>query len=116
MFEQEGTTNIEGVVKPELIEIEEEFCARNMNAFRENVNEALSEGRWHFVIDFSKTKAVDSASLEMLLWAVEEIQGKGGLVKICCLGDVMKKVFEITQFDRIFEVFDDVMSAVKTFS
>ncbi len=116
MYEQEGTTNIEGVVKPELIEIEEEFSVRIVNAFKESVSEALERGRWHFVIDFSKTKSADSASLEMLLWAVEEIQGKGGLVKICALGEVMKKVFEITQFDRIFEVYDDVLSAVKTFS
>jgi len=112
---REGTVNIKGGVRAEVIELEEDFCSRNMQALRDRVEEALAKGGWHFVIDFSQAKSIDSAGLEMLLWAIEDIQEKGGLLKVCSLGRTMKKVFEITQFDRIFEVYEDVLSAVKSF-
>ena len=46
---------------------------------------------------------------------IEEIQGTGGLVKIASLGETPTKVFEITQFNRIFETYDDVIAALKSF-
>ncbi len=116
MSDLSSVTNLESVVKAEIIELEEEYLSRNTQAFTESVTDAIERGRRLIVVDCHRCKSVDSASLESLLWAIEEIQDRGGLMKIACLNDTMKKVFEITQFDRIFEVYDDVLYAVKAFA
>ncbi len=116
MSELKAGTNLESVVKAEVIELEDEFLAKNVLAFKESVTDAIERGRRLIVVDCHACKNVDSASLESLLWAIEEIQDRGGLMKIACLNDTMKRVFEITQFDRIFEIYDDVLYAVRAFA
>jgi len=113
MRASDGTTNLEGVVKAEIIEVEEEFCAKSAQAFKDRIRAAVEKGRRYFVVDFQKTKLADSACLESLLWSIEEVQEKGGLLKVACLNETLKKVFQVTQFDQIFEVYEDVLSAVK---
>ncbi len=113
MTAQGSSTNIESVVDAEVVEIDEELCSRSIQYFKEGMEDLFEEGKRLFVLDFSKVKIVDSKGLETLLWAIEEVQERGGLIKIACLGVTVKKVFEITQFDRIFEIHIDVISAMK---
>ena len=75
---------------------------------------ALEQGRRQIILDCKALKIVNSEGLEALLWAIETAQGSGGLVKIASLGETPKKVFEITQFDRVFEIYEDVIAALKS--
>lgn len=109
-------TNFESVVKAEIMDLEEEFMAKHIQVFKEKVEEVLAEGRLHFVVDFQKTKQIDSAGLECLLWAIETVQDNGGLMKVAGLSPTLQRVFEITQFDHIFEAYEDVIDAVRAFS
>jgi len=70
-------------------------------------------GRW-FVLDLSRTGALDSQGLEDLLWFQDEVQQSGGTVKVAGLRGHPRQIFELVRFDAKFEVFDNVHEAVKS--
>lgn len=67
------------------------------------------------VLDMDHTELLDSAGLEALLDAYDDVRGKGGSLKIATRNLTMRKIFEITRLDRQLEVFDNVIDAVKSF-
>ena len=68
------------------------------------------------VLDFHKTKSIDSVSLETLLWAHDRLVEVEGSIRVCRLGEMARKIFEVVQFERLFEIHDDVTSAVNAFA
>lgn len=108
-------TSIESLVNAGIIRLEEEFCQKNIQNFRDRLDEIYEQDSRHVVIDFSDVNIVDSKAMEALLDAIEEVQDLGGFMKVACLSSTVKKVFVVTQFDRIFEIYGDVVSAVRSF-
>jgi|GEM_PF-2718471 len=102
-------------VPVEIIELEEELCARTMSFFKERVESAINCDRPNVVVDFKKTRVLDSVGLETLLWVAEELQLKGGFIKVAGLNATLRKVFEITQIERFFEIYDNVAAASRSY-
>ena len=85
------------------------------DAFRQVADEQLrAGGRW-FVLDLSRASALDSRGLEELLTFQEKVEGLGGAVKVAGLKGHARTIFEVTRFDKKFEVFDSVHEAVRNF-
>jgi anti-anti-sigma factor len=113
MVMEGATTNIDGVVAAEIIALEEELTAKSLETFRAQVQLVFEKGQHQLILDCKKLRVISSEGLEALLALLEEAQAMGGQVKVASLDKVPLKVFEITQFDRIFEIYDDVISALK---
>ncbi len=107
-------TSLEGVVDAEIIVLEEELAGKTLGDFRTRVRDALETGKNQLILDCKALNVVNSEGLETLLWVIEEVQESGGLVKIASLGKIPREVFKLTQFDRIFETYDDVIAALKS--
>lgn len=107
------STNLEGVVDAEIITLEEELNGKTIEAFRGQIEAAFERGRNQVILDCKALKSISSEGLEGLLWMLDEVHARGGLVKIANLGKVPRKIFEITQFNRVFDVYDDVIAALK---
>ena len=45
----------------------------------------------------------------------ERLEGTGGLLKFSGLGPGCRKIFELTRFDRRFDLFDSLIDAVRSF-
>lgn len=82
--------------------------------FRRLASEQLQAGGRWFVLDLSRTGALDSQGLEDLLWFQDEVQQSGGTVKVAGLRGHPRQIFELVRFDAKFEVFDNVHEAVKS--
>jgi anti-sigma B factor antagonist len=108
-------SNLEGVVDAEIIALEEELTGKNGAELKAQVNQALEEDHRQFILDCTAMNTINSEGMEILLWIVEEVHSLGGVVKIASLGRIPKKIFELTQFNRIFEMYDDVITALKSF-
>ena len=63
------------------------------------------------VIDFSRVDFLDSSGLGALVGIAREKRSKGGEVTLACLNNKVRKVFEITQAYKLFDIFDDVEAA-----
>ena len=98
-----------------VISIESEFSGDTVQQFRKIAREQLGRGHLWFVLDFEKTVSMDSGGLETLLWFRDEVESNTGLVKVCALDPTCDKVFELTRFDRKFEVFTGVTEAIRSY-
>jgi anti-sigma B factor antagonist len=98
-----------------VISVESEFSGDTVRQFRATAEgQTTAENLW-FVIDLEKTSTIDSGGLEALLWFRDRVEGNTGLVKVCGLDETCAKIFELTRFDRKFEVFPSVSDAVESY-
>ncbi|NTW62740.1 MAG: STAS domain-containing protein [Chlorobiaceae bacterium] len=63
------------------------------------------------VIDLSNLDFLDSSGLGALVEIARKKREKGSDVKLACMNDKVRKVFEITQAYRLFDIYDDVEAA-----
>ncbi len=83
--------------------------------FRAVADEQVRSGvRW-FILDLAKLTYLDSRGLEELLWFQDEVEAKGGCVKVAGLKGNCQRTFEMVRFDKKFEVFESVHDAVRSF-
>jgi anti-anti-sigma factor len=83
----------------------------------EQISRQLSTcGHRQLVLDLDDAEILDSVGLEMLLETQETFQEKGGDLKLVASNPVNRKILEIIRFDRLFEVYDSVLDAVRSFS
>ena len=98
-----------------VISVESEFTSDTVQQFRRVAEEQIKESHLWFVVDLEKTVSIDSQGLETLLWFRDEVESHTGLVKVCALDDTCRKVFELTRFDRKFEVFETATDAIRSY-
>jgi anti-sigma B factor antagonist len=67
------------------------------------------------VLDFGSVQYVGSVMLAKLATLERQAQAVHGQIKLCGLGPVLKDTFRIGQLDRVFDIYDDVKSAVDAF-
>jgi anti-sigma B factor antagonist len=99
-----------------VLSVDSEFSGDTVSQFRRVCQEQMEgdDSLW-YVLDFEKTVDLDSGGLEALLWFRDEVEARTGLVKVCNLNETCAKVFELTRFDRKFEVFETLPDAIKSY-
>ncbi len=80
------------------------------NKFRE-----LSAKQRNFVLDLAKMEYVDSTGLGCIVACLKTVSELNGDVKLACLKDKPRMIFEITRAYKIFDIFDDLNAAVDSF-
>ena len=99
-----------------VLSVDSDFTGDTVGQFRRVCQEQMScEDVLWYVLDFEKTVDMDSSGLEALLWFRDEVESRTGLVKVCNLNETCAKIFELTRFDRKFEVFEALPEAVKSY-
>ena len=68
-----------------------------------------------FVLDMSAVPFVDSVGLETLLGLTDLMEQSGKVLKLCVVNKTVRQVFELTGIDSLFDHFEDVNSAVRSF-
>ncbi len=63
------------------------------------------------VINMSDLDFLDSSGLGAIVGMAREKRDQGGDVLLACLNNKVRKVFEITQVYRLFDIYDDVEAA-----
>ncbi len=76
----------------------------------------LEKGEKEFVIDLSRIGFLSSLAIALIVFFSKEVRKREGHVKISGLSDEAAGIFEITQLDRIFEVYDTELDAVASFN
>ena len=67
------------------------------------------------VIDFSGVPYVDSSGLATLIELLQRLKKINGALRISCVSEKVKDVFEITKLHKLFDIFDDQASALENF-
>lgn len=70
----------------------------------DRLGSVIDEGPPALVVDLSGTKFLDSMALGILLDGMKRLRDKGGRFRVVAPGVEVRRIFEITLLDRIFEL------------
>jgi len=79
---------------------------------RERLDEHISGGRHHLVVDLEGVTFMDSTGLGVLVGRLKLVRVKGGSLRLACGSERILKVFSITGLDKVFQIFPSVDAAL----
>jgi len=69
----------------------------------------------NIVLNFENVKFLSSAMLGLLIRMSKKIYQRNGQLNLCSINSKIFEIFKITRLDRVFEIYDDVDSAMQSF-
>ncbi len=75
----------------------------------------IEEGARKILVNFDELDYVSSAGLHVIHAAAKQLKAENGEMRICCLNELVKEVFDISGFITIFKVFASVSEALEDF-
>ena len=77
---------------------------------------AVREAGGRIVLDLTRLRYLDSAGVGAVVSCSKHAAASGGVMKVALLrSGPVRRIFEITQLERGFEIFDDAASAAASF-
>ncbi len=83
--------------------------------FYGKLHEFVDGGKKKVVIDLSKVEWMSSVGLGMLISALTTMKNAGGELKLAAVTKSIQSLLTITRLMTIFESYDSVADAIKTF-
>lgn len=84
--------------------------------FGNSLKKLLGEGKKNVVIDLSEVKFMNSSGLGMMISALTSVKSADGVLKLANVTDKIQSLLMITKLITIFETFNSVDEAVKSFN
>lgn len=75
----------------------------------------IAAGEAHLLVNLAETRYISSNGLRALLAAQKQAKERGGALKLCCLSPRLVEIFEMSGFDRVFEIFENREQAEESF-
>ena len=88
---------------------------QDADQFKSRLLSVRADRMGRFVVDASSVPYVDSRGLEALIEANEQMQQSGQSLKLCGSNETLREVFDLTELSSLFEQYEDVGSAVRSF-
>jgi len=85
------------------------------NQLRTKLKDALAEGKTRLVLDLAEVTYIDSAGLGTLVAGFTSAQSQGANLKLANLTTRFREQLNITKLVTVFDVYDSVDDAVKSF-
>jgi anti-sigma B factor antagonist len=82
---------------------------------RQWLEEAADRGSAQLVLNLSGVHFVDSTALATLVQGMKRCRQLNGDLRLCCLQQPVRMIFELTRLDKAFEIFASEEAAVQTF-
>jgi anti-sigma B factor antagonist len=84
------------------------ITAANAKDFQQNLTAAVtSQENSVYLVDMGKVEFLDSAGLMTLVSVFRLAQSSGKRFSLCSVPPSVRIIFELTQLDRVFEIFDN---------
>jgi anti-sigma B factor antagonist len=75
--------------------------------FRQTVDQLLKDGAEVILIDLKDISFIDSSGLGTLVVLLKKVRSMNRRLCICSINDQVRMLFELTNMDQVFEVYDD---------
>ena len=98
-----------------VMDFEGELDTQTSPDAQSQITRLVEEGARKILVNFDKLDYVSSAGLRVLLTAAKQLKADDGELRICCLNDMVKEVFDISGFITIFNVFASESEALVDF-
>ena len=103
----------EGQVR--ILELSGRFDSYTAPQVRQWMEEAADREPAQLVLNLSGVHFVDSTALATLVQGMKRCRQLKGDLRLCCLQQPVRMIFELTRLDKAFEIFASEEAAVQTF-
>jgi anti-sigma B factor antagonist len=79
---------------------------------RERLDELISAGRHHLVVDLGGVTFMASTGLGVLVGRLKLVRAANGTMRLVCSSERILSVFSITGLNKVFEIFPSVDDAL----
>ncbi len=83
---------------------------------RDRLDAAVQGGTRKVVVDLSRVSFVDSMALGVLLGTLKRLRAEGGELRLVVPSSQLRRIFEITLLDEVFELTDTRQEALAAFA
>ncbi len=84
--------------------------------FNEILHKLIDEGKKNIVVDLAEVKFMNSSGLGMMIGGLTTVKKAGGSLKLARVTEKIESLLIITKLITIFEFYENVDDAVKSFS
>ncbi len=82
---------------------------------KKELNELVRAGETKFIIDLSKVGFLSSLVIATIIFFTKEVRKSNGEIKLSGLSNEARSVLQLTQLDKIFELYETENDAVESF-
>ena len=108
--------NVKEVLGIEVIEFVKKLeGGPGASEFQDMIASKIEENKNQFVVDLHNVKYVNSTGIGILIRAYTALKNSGGDMKLAAVTDKVTGVLSITKLDTIFNFYDTVNDAVKSY-
>jgi len=108
------TTKRDGVII--IVLDRDSLDAKDAPEFKQKVLDLITkEDAKHIVFDLARLKFIDSSGLGSFLGISRSLHHRGGGLKLACMSNAVRGMFELVSMHKIFDIFPTVDEAVKAF-
>lgn len=99
-----------------VVSVEGEVDASNSTDLGDALDQLLADGRKKLAVDLENVNFIDSSGLGTLIRVYKHARADAGDVCLASLQPPVRRVFELTRLDRVFEIYPDLEGAIKRLS
>ncbi|HPP75316.1 MAG TPA: STAS domain-containing protein [Armatimonadota bacterium] len=103
------TYNLENGVP--VIKLEGEVDVYTVPQLKQQMISLLESGTKQIVIDLTKVEYFDSTALGVLIGGLKRMRERDGNLSLICPNPRIRRVFEITGLDKVFDIYNSVDDA-----
>ena len=101
--------------KVTVIVLEGELDVSSAPTLKELMQKLIDEGKRQFLMDLGKVDFIDSSGLGIFVNAYKRIRSAGGEMKFLKPQEPVRKVFSLTQTDKVFPIYETLEEALRSF-
>jgi len=98
-----------------IIEIDGEVDLYSSPALRKALLEMTKAQNKAILVDLARVKYMDSSGVATLVEALQQVGKYDGKLKLANLRDGVKNVFELSRLDKVFDIYESIEDAKKSF-
>ena len=108
-FELGGESSGDGA---HIIRVRGEIHVSTAPEFAQHLSDVVESGKTAIVLDMSDVEFIDSTGLSVLLNGLRLVGQRQGRLALVCTNPTVLRLFQITNLDSTFDIFDDRQKAV----
>jgi anti-sigma B factor antagonist len=98
--------------KTRMIDLEGEVDVYTAPQLKQQIIDLLDDGALHIVVNLSAVNYLDSTALGVLIGGLKRLRERDGILELICPNPRIKRIFEITGLNRIFDMYMSEEEAV----
>ncbi len=88
-----------------LIDLEGEVDVYTAPQLKQQIIELLDRGMRHIIVNLTAVDYLDSTALGVLIGGLKRLRERDGILDLICPNPRIKRIFEITGLDKIFDIY-----------